>query len=53
MGILILTGGPSEAVDAYGTLVISSIILLGALVLLYEVALQCADWLGLSRSHVT
>lgn len=40
VGTVILAGGPSEVVDAYGTLVISSIILVGAAFLLYEVALQ-------------
>lgn len=44
MGTVILAGGASEAVDAYGTLVISGIILLGAAFLLYEVARQCREW---------
>ena len=44
VGTVILAGGPSEIVDAYGTLVISSIILVGAAFLLYEVTLQCREW---------
>lgn len=44
VGTVILAGGPSEVVDAYGTLVISSIILVGAAFLLYEVALQWREW---------
>ena len=40
VGAVILAGGPSEVVDAYGTLAISFTILLGAIFLLYEVALQ-------------
>ena len=43
VGTVILAGGPSEVVDAYGTLAISSTIMLGAVFLLYEVALQCAE----------
>ena len=46
VGGLIIAGGPSETVDAYGTLVISGIILLGAVFLLYEVGLQCREWLS-------
>ena len=41
-----MAGGPSEKIDAYGTLAISGIILLGAAFLLYEVALQCFEWLS-------
>ena len=40
VGLLILTGGPSEVVDAYGTLAISSTILVGALYMLWEVGVQ-------------
>lgn len=40
VGAVILAGGPSEMVDACGTLAISCTILLGAIFLLYEVALQ-------------
>ena len=40
VGTVILAGGPSETIDAYGTLVISSTILLGAAFLLAEVAQQ-------------
>ena len=46
VGAVILAGGPSETVDAYGTLVISVIILLGAAFLLYEVGLQFRDGLS-------
>ena len=46
VGGLIIAGGPSETVDAYGTIVISGIILLGAVFLLYEVGLQCREWLS-------
>ena len=49
VGAAILAGGPSEAIDAYGTLVISGIILLGACFLLYEVALQGREWLSDQR----
>ena len=55
VGAAILAGGPSETIDAYGTLVISGIILLGAVFLLYEVGLQGREWLsdqrGDSRSN--
>ena len=44
VGAAILAGGPSAAVDAYGTLVISAIIVLGATALLYEVAMQGREW---------
>ena len=43
VGVLILTGGPSEVVDAYGTLAISGTILVGALFMLWEVGVQ---WRG-------
>ena len=43
VGVLIVAGGPSELVDAYGTLVISSLIAAGAAFLLYEVVRQ---WMG-------
>jgi len=46
VGTVILAGGPSDVVDAYGTLVISSTILIGAVFLLWEVALQCSDSTG-------
>ena len=46
VGAVILAGGPSEVVDAYGTLVISGIVMLGAVFLMYEVALQCGEWLS-------
>jgi len=45
VGAVILAGGPSETVDAYGTLVISAIILLGAVFLLCEVGLQFRECL--------
>ena len=40
VGTVILAGVPSEGVDAYGTLAISSIILVGAAFLLSEVGRQ-------------
>ena len=40
VGTVILSGGPSETVDAFGSLVISSTILVGAILLLQEVAMQ-------------
>lgn len=46
VGAVIMAGGPSEKVDAYGTLAISAIILVGASFLLYEVALQGREWLA-------
>lgn len=46
VGAAILAGGPSKAIDAYGTLVISGIILIGAVFLLYEVGLQGREWLS-------
>ena len=49
VGAAILAGGPSETIDAYGTLVISGIILLGAVFLLYEVGLQGREWLSDQR----
>ena len=46
VGALILAGygASSSRVDAIGTLVISSIILLGAGRLVYEVGFGCAEW---------
>ena len=46
VGVVILAGGPSEVVDAYGTLVISCIVLLGAAVLVGEAALQLGGCLS-------
>ena len=43
VGTVIMAGGPSEVVDASGTLAISAIILLGAAYLVYEVARQCRE----------
>ena len=48
VGVLILTGGPSEAVDAYGTLAISSTILVGALFMLWEVGVQWREGVGVA-----